>query len=79
LPGQYPAVPSAEQVLAVGMLFEELEKVNPKAAFVVHIHYVVGFSLEEIAVESGLTFRQVRYLWKKGEAWLAKRLHSQRK
>lgn len=78
-PGQYPPVPSAEEVLAIGMLLEDLEKANPRAAFVVHLHYVVGFGLEEIAVETGLTLRQVRHLWKTGKVWLAIRLHSGRK
>jgi RNA polymerase sigma factor (TIGR02999 family) len=73
------ATPDAEEVLVIGMLIEDLEKANPRVAFVVHLHYVVGFQLEEIADETGLTLRQVRHLWKKGKVWLATRLHSRRR
>jgi RNA polymerase sigma factor (TIGR02999 family) len=73
------AVPDVEEILAIGMLMEDLEKANPRVAFIVHLHYVVGFRLEEIAAETGLTLRQVRHLWKKGKVWLATRLHSRLK
>lgn len=66
--------PSAEEVLAIGMLMEELEKTHPEIAFIVHLHYIVGFQLEEIAGETGLTLRQVRHRWQKGKVWLATRL-----
>jgi RNA polymerase sigma factor (TIGR02999 family) len=66
--------PSAEQVLAISMLMEQLENVNPAVASIVHLHYVAGFELEEIASETGLTLRQVRHRWHKGKVWLAKRL-----
>lgn len=68
--------PNAEEVLAIGMLMEELEKVNPQIASIVHLHYIVGFRLEEISAETGLTLRQVRHLWQKGKIWLATRLLS---
>jgi len=74
LPGEQPAAADAEQVLSIGMLMEALEKTDAKVAFVVRTHYIVGFSLEEIAAETGLTLRQVRHRWEKGKVWLATRL-----
>jgi RNA polymerase sigma factor (TIGR02999 family) len=78
-PGQQPATANAEEILAISMLMEELAKKDAKVAFVVRMHYIVGFSLEEIAKETGLTLRQVRHRWEKGKVWLASRLNSRRK
>jgi RNA polymerase sigma factor (TIGR02999 family) len=66
--------PSAEQVLAIAMLMEELGRLQPEIALIVHLHYIIGFQLEEIAAETGLTLRQVRHRWHKGKVWLAIRL-----
>lgn len=70
------ATPSAEQVLAIGMLLDELKKTDPKVASIVQLHYIEGFQLDEIAAETGLTLRQVRHRWHKGKVWLATRLQS---
>jgi len=78
-PGQQPATANAEEVLAISMLMEELARTDAKVAFVVRMHYIVGFSLDEIAIETGLTLRQVRHRWEKGKLWLAKRLLSRRR
>lgn len=71
-------VPSVEDVLAIAMLLETLENENPKIALVVQMHYIVGFGLEEIAAETGMTIRQVRYRWNKGKVWLATQLRARR-
>jgi len=60
------------------MLLHTLEKENPKVALVVHLHYIVGFGLDEIAAETGMTIRQVRYRWNKGKVWLATQLHARK-
>ena len=73
------SVPSAEEVLAIAMLMDELKKADPKAASIVHLHYIDGFQLEQIASETGLTLRQVRHRWHKGKVWLAIRLQSKRR
>lgn len=70
------STPSAEQVLAIAMLLDDLTKADPGVASIVHLHYVDGFQLEEIAAETGLTLRQVRHRWHKGKVWLATRLQS---
>jgi RNA polymerase sigma factor (TIGR02999 family) len=72
-------IPSVEDVLSIAMLLETLEKENPKIALVVQLHYVVGFSLDEIAAETGMTIRQVRYRWNKGKVWLATQLHARKR
>jgi RNA polymerase sigma factor (TIGR02999 family) len=73
-----PTAANAEEVVLIGLLLEQLARENERVAAVVRSHYVAGYSLEEIASESGLTLRQVRHLWHKGKLWLAKRLASQR-
>ena len=73
-PSQQPVSAGPEQVLAIAMLLGKLESVDAKSAFVVRMHYVAGFSLQEIADHSGLTLRQVRHRWEKGRVWLASRL-----
>ena len=44
----------------------------------VDMHYFSGFTLEEIAQETGLTVRQVRSRWEKGMKWLKRMLPSDR-
>jgi DNA-directed RNA polymerase specialized sigma24 family protein len=36
----------------------------------VDMHYFSGFTLEEIAKETGLTLKQVRTRWERGMKWL---------
>lgn len=71
---QQPGSANAEQILAISMLLEKLAKADAMAAFVVRLHYFIGFSLEEIAKQTGLSLRQVRHRWEKGKLWLAARL-----
>lgn len=63
-----------ETIVQIGILMEKLEKVNREWARVVDMHYFAGFTLEEIAEITGLTFRQVRHRWEKGRDWLKERL-----
>jgi RNA polymerase sigma factor (TIGR02999 family) len=72
------SAPSADEVLAIGMLMDQLAEIYPDIASIVQLHYIVGFRLEEIAAETGLTLRQVRHRWQKGKVWLATRLQSRR-
>ena len=68
----------AQQIVEIGILMERLEKHDPDAARVVDMHYFSGFTLEEIAAEAGLTFRQVRLRWERGQIWLKRALRSRR-
>jgi len=45
---------------------------------VVDMHYFSGFTLEEIASETGLTLKQVRLRWQRGMDWLKRSLHAKK-
>ena len=66
----------AQQIVEIGILMERLEARDPDAARMVDMHYFSGFTLEEIAKETGLTFRQVRSRWERGMKWLKRMLHA---
>jgi RNA polymerase sigma factor (TIGR02999 family) len=66
----------AQQIVEIGILMERLETKDPDAARMVDMHYFSGFTLEEIAKETGLTARQVRSRWEKGLKWLKRMLQS---
>lgn len=73
-----PAEANAEQVVAIGMLIEQLAEEDAWTAIIVQAHYVAGYELQEIAERTGLSLRKVRYRWEKGKMWLAARLVPQR-
>ena len=66
--------PDPESIVQIGMLMEKLEKADREAARIVDMHYFVGFTFEEIAEITGLSFRQVRHRWEKGRDWLKDRM-----
>jgi RNA polymerase sigma factor (TIGR02999 family) len=66
----------AGKIVEIGMLMDRLETKHPDAARIVDMHYFGGFTLEEIAKETGLTLKQVRSRWEKGLKWLKRSLHS---
>ncbi|MDE1160638.1 MAG: ECF-type sigma factor [Acidobacteriaceae bacterium] len=66
--------PTAESLLLIGSLMENLEKFNPEVARVVDMHYFTGFSIQEVVEITGWTDRQVRSRWRKGQNWLKDRL-----
>ena len=66
----------AETIVQIGILMERLEKAAPDAARIVDMHYFAGFTLQEIAELTGLTFRRVRHLWEKGRDWLKDRMQT---
>ena len=63
-----------ESMVRMGSLMDQLEKANLEAARIVDMHYFTGFTFEEIAEITGLTSRQVRHRWNKGQDWLKDRL-----
>lgn len=69
-------VQDARQIVEIGLLMDRLEAKDPDAARMVDMHYFSGFTLEEIAAETGLTVRQVRSRWEKGMKWLKRMLHA---
>ena len=68
----------AAQIVEIGIAMERLETKDPEAARIVDMHYISGFTLEEIAAETGLTFRQVRSRWERGRDTLKRMLRGQR-
>lgn len=70
---------SLETLVVIGLLMERLEKREPETARIVDMHYFSGFTLDEIADISGLTFRQVRHRWERGRDWLRDGLASPKK
>ena len=69
-------VQDAQQIVEIGILMERLEAKDSDAARMVDMHYFSGFTLEEIAKETGLTLRQVRSRWERGIRWLKRMLHA---
>ena len=67
--------PDPEGILQIGMLMDKLEKADCEAARIVDMHYFAGFTFDEIAEITGLTFRQVRHRWEKGRDWLKDRMN----
>jgi RNA polymerase sigma factor (TIGR02999 family) len=68
----------AQQIVEVGIAMERLDAVDPEAARVVDMHYFTGATLDEIAKETGLSFRQVRYRWERGRRALKALLRGNR-
>ena len=66
----------AEKIVQIGILMERLDACDPDAARVVDMHYFSGFTFEEIAAETGLTLKQVRYRWERGLKWFKKWLRA---
>jgi RNA polymerase sigma factor (TIGR02999 family) len=67
-----------QQIVEIGIAMERLEAADPEAARVVDMHYFSGATLEEIAQETGFTFRQVRSRWERGRDTLKRMLRGQR-
>ena len=63
-----------ESMVRIGALMDRLEKAHLEAARIVDMHYFAGFTFEEIAEITELSFRQVRHRWEKGRDWLKDRL-----
>jgi RNA polymerase sigma factor (TIGR02999 family) len=69
---------SPENIIHLGLLIERLEEVDGDAARMVDLHYFAGFTLQEIAEKTGLTFRQARSRWERGRDWLKKQIKDRR-
>jgi RNA polymerase sigma factor (TIGR02999 family) len=72
------SVDDAEQIVEIGILMDRLEVKDPDGARMVDMHYFSGFTLEEIAKETGLTLKQVRSRWERGMKWLKRTLHAKK-
>jgi RNA polymerase sigma factor (TIGR02999 family) len=61
-----------QQIIEIGIIMERLDDVDSDAARIVDMHYFGGFTLQEIAESTKLTFRQVRSRWERGLKFLRK-------
>jgi len=59
-----------EQIVEIDQLMDRLEKRDPVGARIVNLRYFAGYTIEEIAENTGLDIRHVRYRYKKAEDWL---------
>jgi RNA polymerase sigma factor (TIGR02999 family) len=66
----------AQQIVEIGILMERLDAKDPEAARIVDMHYFSGFTLEEIAANTGFTPKQVRSRWERGMKWLKRMLRA---
>ncbi len=71
-----PFLQDAEQIVTIGLLMDRLETLDPEAARMVDMHYFSGFTLQEIARETGLSVKRVRLGWERGLQWLQNRLRA---
>jgi RNA polymerase sigma factor (TIGR02999 family) len=71
------SVHETEQIVEIGILMDRLEAKDPDAARMVDMHYFTGFTLEEIAHETGLTLKQVRSRWERGLKWLKRMMQAE--
>jgi RNA polymerase sigma factor (TIGR02999 family) len=72
-----PFPDDAEQIATIGILMDRLETKDPEAARMVDMHYFSGFTMEEIARETGLSVKQVRLRWERGLKWLKNMLQAE--
>lgn len=68
------AVQDSSRIVEIGIAMEHLQREDPAAACIVDMYYFTGFTVEEIAKETGLTVKQVERLWKRGKRFLAGKL-----
>ena len=71
---RHPESADLESIVRIGLLMERFEEADPKVARIVDMHYFAGFTFDEIAEVTGMTFRQVRHCWEKGRDWLKRQM-----
>ena len=64
----------SEEVLAVDLALEKLERLDERAARVVTLRYFGGLSLEEVAEALGISLATVKREWTAARAWLRREL-----
>jgi RNA polymerase sigma factor (TIGR02999 family) len=69
------SVQDSATLVEIGILMDQLDAADPDAARIVDMRYFVGYTMEEIAKETGLTLKQVRTRWNRGMKWLKQMLN----
>ena len=63
-----------EEILAIHLTLERLERLDPQQGKVVELRYFAGLSAEETAQAMGLSLRTVEREWTTAKAWLRSQL-----
>ncbi|HPC82441.1 MAG TPA: sigma-70 family RNA polymerase sigma factor [Thermoanaerobaculaceae bacterium] len=69
-----PVERQAEEVLAIDQALEQLARVDPDLARLVEWRFFAGLTLEEIAVNTGVSERTLKRDWRTAKAFLHERL-----
>jgi RNA polymerase sigma-70 factor (ECF subfamily) len=59
-----------DTILTLDTMLEQLRREDPRAAEIVELRFYAGFSVEEIAMQLGITTRTVQRDWEFARAWL---------
>lgn len=71
---QLADVSKPEEILAVHLTLERLERLDPQQGKLVELRYFAGLSAEETAEAMGLSLRTVEREWTTAKAWLRAQL-----
>jgi RNA polymerase sigma-70 factor (ECF subfamily) len=71
---QLADVSRPEEILAVHLTLERLERLDPQQGKLVELRYFAGLSAEETAEAMGLSLRTVEREWTTAKAWLRSQL-----
>lgn len=71
---QFADVSRPEEILAVHLTLERLERLDPQQGRLVELRYFAGLSAEETAQAMGLSLRTVEREWATAKAWLRAQL-----
>lgn len=72
--GQIADVSKPEEILAIHLTLERLERLDPQQGKVVELRYFAGLSAEETAEAMALSLRTVEREWAAAKAWLRAQL-----
>jgi RNA polymerase sigma factor (TIGR02999 family) len=67
---QCASMASPEEILAIDLTLDKLEKIDPQQGKLVELRYFAGLSAEETAEAMGLPLRTVEREWTMAKAWL---------
>lgn len=67
---QYADVMRPEEILAVHLTLERLERLDPQQGRIVELRYFAGLTAEETAQAMGLSLRTAEREWTTAKAWL---------
>jgi RNA polymerase sigma factor (TIGR02999 family) len=73
-PQQLADIARPEEILAVHLTLERLERLDPQQGTLVELRYFAGLSVEETAEAMGLPLRTVEREWATAKAWLRAQL-----